>query len=837
MMPRTRLSLFALFFACLLPTFGADIPRPNILVILTDDVGWGDYQCYNPQGKIPSPNVDRLAREGMRFTHAHTPAALCAPTRYAMLTGNFPWRGREPGGTWGFNVPAQFRDGQKTVANLLQAAGYHTAMFGKSGIGGKHADQNGQPDFTQPMTDGPKRWGFDYSFIIPRGHQAMPHLFLENELPSGGAGQLVRSPGKKKGGADADYAEPGWDPAQIGERLLGAAEKFLDGVIAKNQAAGHRAPFFMHFCTDGAHSPYAPAETIRGAALRGVSKMTAHTDMVHETDILLGKLRDLLEKRGLLDDTLICFTSDNGGIASDQYLGHDAVGGLRGMKSYMPEGGHRVPFLVRWPGKVAAGTVRHQVIGAHDIVATSLELAGVAIPAGQCLDAVSLVPVLIGRRDDTEPVRKNLLVQSAPGRDAFDDAGIKGGPLTGREVKRDAAELFGKEEDNGGKAVKRKLKNAGTTSDGMAHALYEGDWKLVIDIADQPVALYDLSEDLTESRNRIADSALVARAKAMETTYRAIRASKDGSRLLASAGGKASAPAARQPAATASPAFAATSVGTPRVYKKIGDRELKLFIVNPAGWQATDRRPALVFFHGGGWTGGAPTQFNEQAAYLATRGLVAVQVEYRLLDRTKQEPPLVCVQDAKSAMRWVRAHAGELGIDPARIGAGGGSAGGHLAAFVGMVDGLDDPRDDLAVSPKANALVLFNPVFDNGPDGGWGRGRVGDRVKEFSPAHNLTADDPPAIVFVGREDKLIPVAVVERFQANLKSVGVRCDAFLYAGQGHGFFNREPFKTKTLIEADKFLASFDWLKGAPTLTQPDPTSSPKPASTRKKKAVK
>ncbi len=526
-MIRTVLLLAAAAFGLVSSVGAQSAPRPNILVVFTDDVGWGDFQCYNPAGKIPSPNVDRLAREGMRFTHAHTAAALCAPTRYSMLTGNFPWRGRAPGGTWGFNVPSQIMPGQKTVANMLQDAGYHTAMFGKSGIGGEHAGKSGAPDFTQPMRDGPKRWGFAYSFIIPRGHQTTPHLFLENELPSCGADKLVRGAGgKKKGQAAADYSEPGWEHSEIGERLLGAAEKFIDGVIAQNRASGRRAPFYMHFCTDGAHAPYVPAESIRGISLKGKTKMSSHTDMVMETDILLGRLMALLAQRGLLEDTLICFTSDNGGIPAEQELGHDAVGGLRGMKSYMPEGGHRVPFLVRWPGKVAAAMVRNQVVCAHDIVATALELAGVKVPAGQCLDAVSLLPVLTGQRDDAQPVRQHLLVQSAPGRNAFDDGGIKGGPLTGNERKRDTRELFGNDEEGGGKAETRKLKRVESTSDGMAHALYEGDWKLVLDIADHPAALYDLKNDLVERRNLITEAEQAARVKSMEATYRAIRASR-----------------------------------------------------------------------------------------------------------------------------------------------------------------------------------------------------------------------------------------------------------------------------------------------------------------------
>ena len=260
------------------------------------------------------------------------------------------------------------------------------------------------------------------------------------------------------------------------------------------------------------------------------------------------------------------------------------------------------------------------------------------------------------------------------------------------------------------------------------------------------------------------------------------------------------------------------------VYKKVGDRDLKLTIVNPPDWKSTDQRPAMVFFHGGGWVGGKPVQFTQHSDYLATRGLVCLQVEYRLLAKGDQGPPIDCVHDAKSAMRWVRGHAVELGIDPNRIGAGGGSAGGHLAAFVGMVEGLDDPQDDVKISPKANALVLFNPVFDNGPDQGWGYNRVGERFKEFSPAHNISADDPPAIVFLGTKDKLIPVAVVERFKAGMEKAGVRCEAIFYEGQGHGFFNpgkggQMQFYYETLLATDKFLASLGWLKGAPTLQKP------------------
>ena len=254
------------------------------------------------------------------------------------------------------------------------------------------------------------------------------------------------------------------------------------------------------------------------------------------------------------------------------------------------------------------------------------------------------------------------------------------------------------------------------------------------------------------------------------------------------------------------------------IYKKVDDRELKLLIEKPADWKATDQRPAIVFYFGGGWVGGTPEQFRKQSECLATRGMVGIRVEYRTIPKGEKGPPLVCCADAKSAMRYVRAHAKELGIDPRRIAAAGGSAGGHLAAFTALVDGLDDPKDDLKVSCRPDALVLFNPVFNNGP-GQWGHERVGERFQEFSPAHHISTSAPPAIVFLGDQDKLIPVSVLREFEAGMKKAGARCDAHVYPMAGHGFFNRDPHFTLTLIETDKFLASLGWLTGPPTLKKP------------------
>ncbi len=216
-----------------------------------------------------------------------------------------------------------------------------------------------------------------------------------------------------------------------------------------------------------------------------------------------------------------------------------------------------------------------------------------------------------------------------------------------------------------------------------------------------------------------------------------------------------------------------------------------------------------------GWVGGNPDQFRPQSEYLASRGMVGFRVTYRVIPRGDSGPPVVCVQDARSAIRWVRAHATELGVDPRRIASAGGSAGGHLAAATAMLSGPNDPSDDLSISAAPNALILFNPVYDNGP-GEWGHARVGERYRDFSPAHNIRPGAPPTIVFLGTSDSLIPVATARRFQDTMRGVGTRSELYLYEGQAHGFFNREPYRTRTLLETDRFLASLGWLSGDPTI---------------------
>jgi acetyl esterase/lipase len=252
-------------------------------------------------------------------------------------------------------------------------------------------------------------------------------------------------------------------------------------------------------------------------------------------------------------------------------------------------------------------------------------------------------------------------------------------------------------------------------------------------------------------------------------------------------------------------------------YKKVGDVELTLHIFNPPGHKASDKTPAIVFFFGGGWINGNPSAFYKQSAYLASRGMVAICADYRTKSKNHTTPQ-ECVKDGKSAIRWVRSHATELGIDPNKLAAGGGSAGGHVAAATATLKGFNEDGEDTSVSCRPDALVLFNPAIDNGPTG-YGYDRTKDYWQEFSPMANIDKNNPPppTIFQVGTKDRLIPVATAEQYKKLMEDAGARCDLFLYDDEPHGFFNRGKYYD-TLLEADKFLTSLGYLSGAPTLTK-------------------
>lgn len=250
------------------------------------------------------------------------------------------------------------------------------------------------------------------------------------------------------------------------------------------------------------------------------------------------------------------------------------------------------------------------------------------------------------------------------------------------------------------------------------------------------------------------------------------------------------------------------------LYKEIDTVKLYLHIYKPKDFDTSIKYKSIVFFHGGGWNGGNYKAFQRQCSYLASRGMIAISADYRLFN-THKTSPFIAVEDAKSAMRFVRKNAEKLHIDATHIAAGGGSAGGHLAAACGNIEGLEGANEDLSISSKPDALVLFNPVYDNSKRG-FGFRRMEGRYLEISPLHNITKDAPPTIVFFGTKDKTTPVISSKEYEQKMKAVGSRIDLHLYEGAAHSFFNKGEYFLDTLKKTDEFLEFLGYLKGKPTL---------------------
>ncbi len=269
------------------------------------------------------------------------------------------------------------------------------------------------------------------------------------------------------------------------------------------------------------------------------------------------------------------------------------------------------------------------------------------------------------------------------------------------------------------------------------------------------------------------------------------------------------------------------------VYKTVGDRALKIHVDFPPDWKAGDKRPVIVFFFGGGWSGGSVEQFRTQAAYFASRGLVAARADYRVKSRDGVTPDK-CVEDARSAVRWLRKNADSLGVDPARVISSGGSAGGHLAGCTMIADSVNAKDDDLSISCIPQAMVLFNPVLDVTHERIIARlGDAKDLAEKLSPTLNLDKNTPPAVIFFGSADRLKVHG--DGYWEKAEKLGVRADKYIADGQGHGFFNRSPWRERTLIVADKFLASLGFLEGEPTIGVPpiDAVDGPRPRPRRRR----
>ena len=252
------------------------------------------------------------------------------------------------------------------------------------------------------------------------------------------------------------------------------------------------------------------------------------------------------------------------------------------------------------------------------------------------------------------------------------------------------------------------------------------------------------------------------------------------------------------------------------LYKQVDTTKLYMEIYQPELIDTVKKYSAMVFFFGGGWNGGSIKQFEPHAKYFSQRGMICFLVDYRVKKR-QQTTPFESLKDAKSAIRFIRENANIFHVDTSNIVAAGGSAGGHLATATALINDYNENSDNISVSCIPNALVLFNPVFDNGP-GGYGYDRIGDAYKEFSPLHNIKKGAPPTIVFLGTKDNLIPVETAKYYQKVMEKVKSKCELYLFEGQGHGFFNYRnlEYYKKTIYKADEFLQSLGYLNKEPIL---------------------
>jgi len=408
--------------------------KPNIVYILSDDVGYGDVGCYGAN-KVKTPNIDRLANQGCRFTDAHATGSVCTPTRFALLTGSYAWRQAGTGIAAG-DTPALIAAGTTTVPSMLKGAGYHTGLVGKWHLG---LGDPPKTDFNTEIKPGPLELGFDDAFFIPATGDRVPCVFVENHrvVNYDPADPIEVSYGKRIGndptGTDPDaklliQGGPGHKDtvvngiSRIGFMTGGKAARWVDQDIADTLAGkavkfienNKNGPFFLYLATHDIHEPMVPHPRFRGTSGCGW-----RGDVIQQLDWVVGEVLNTLDRLHLSDNTLVIFTSDNGGAIKNTYDdGTNALhslqppnGNLRGFKGSLYEGGHREPFIARWPGHIKPGVTSGALIGLVDTLATFAALTGQKLPPDAGPDSYNMLPALLGE-ETGRPARDHLVLQN-----------------------------------------------------------------------------------------------------------------------------------------------------------------------------------------------------------------------------------------------------------------------------------------------------------------------------------------------------------------------------------------------------------------------------------------
>ena len=424
-------AVFAAFVSC--SPFATADKLPNIIIVYADDLGTGDLSCYNPEAGYQTPRLDRMAAEGIRFSDAHSPSTICSPSRYGLFSGQQIYRSTGGGGGAfeGPGGPSYLKLGTTTLGDMLKGEGYRTGIFGKWHVGLTWLDKDGKKlaggfensllidyEKSTPLVDGPNRRGFDESFITPNCPTTDPlYVYIENGMVPVPADRrhnpedLPNHGGKWRWDNDPGWMAPGY-------HFIGADLLFLEKMtsfIKKHQESHSEKPFFAVLSTQIAHAPVLPAPEFNGTTKAG-----PRGDFVHELDSIVGKVLDLVAELGIDEETIILFNADNGAetVRVDwmrQDHDHDPANGQRGMKRDGWEGGHRVPFIVRWPGRIPKGRVSDQMTNTTDIFATLASAVGYQLPHDVAVDSFDMLPEMLGIRETNEPIRPYLLTQSFRG--------------------------------------------------------------------------------------------------------------------------------------------------------------------------------------------------------------------------------------------------------------------------------------------------------------------------------------------------------------------------------------------------------------------------------------
>lgn len=407
--------------------------KPNVIFIMADDMGYGDAGCYNDNSKIPTPNIDHLAKQGLKFTDAHAPSAVCSPTRYGVLTGRYAWRTRMKNWVLTNFCRPLIEPDRLTLANLFKDCGYQTACIGKwhLGLGWQTKDGREIPlnkwavkgivdkgwniDYSKKIEDGPLDLGFDYFFGGPGNYSAPPYCFIENRqtkgIPDIEKNKLDYSP-RFPGPMNPGPMAKDWKDDQIGSIITNKAVQTIE------RFAKRKKPFFLYFPLHAPHRPCVPPSFVQGASQAG-----NRGDMVAEVDWTVGQLLNTLKKLDIEKDTLLIFTSDNGathagykeGVTFEKKYGHNPNRPWRGYKAQIWEGGHRVPFIIKWPGIIEPGTISRSPIMLTDMMASFAALLNYELPDNAAPDSHNVLANLIGKKND-DGSERTMVFHSCFGR-------------------------------------------------------------------------------------------------------------------------------------------------------------------------------------------------------------------------------------------------------------------------------------------------------------------------------------------------------------------------------------------------------------------------------------